>query len=85
MSAMQATDWAKLSMYPLKVPPDLAMEVPSNGCTSRDDVINHLKNAGFTHIEVIDIENYMELDDYGAICRFLLNKSFRWPREPLPA
>ncbi|KAI0443020.1 S-adenosyl-L-methionine-dependent methyltransferase [Xylaria telfairii] len=74
MSAMLGGDWAKLSMYPLKVRPDLAMEVPSNGCSSREDVINHLKNAGFTDIEVIDVENYMAFDDYDVICRFLLNK-----------
>ncbi|KAI0143695.1 S-adenosyl-L-methionine-dependent methyltransferase [Xylariaceae sp. FL1272] len=74
MSAMLGGDWAKLSMYPLKVRPDLAMEVPSNGCTSREDVTKHLENAGFTDIEVIDVENYMAFDDYDVICRFLLNK-----------
>ncbi|KAI0913078.1 S-adenosyl-L-methionine-dependent methyltransferase [Ustulina deusta] len=74
MSAMLGGDWATLSMYPLKVRPDLVMEVPSNGCSSRENVTNHLKNAGFTDIEVIDVENYMEFDDYDVICRFLLNK-----------
>ncbi|KAH8162632.1 hypothetical protein CIB48_g5616 [Xylaria polymorpha] len=50
------------------------MEVPLNGFSSRKDVTNHLKNAGFTDIKVIDVENYMAFDDYDVICRFLLNK-----------
>ncbi|KAI0513084.1 S-adenosyl-L-methionine-dependent methyltransferase [Xylaria bambusicola] len=74
MSAMVGGDWVTLSMYPLKVRPDLVMEVPSNSCTSHKDVTNHLKNAGFTDIEVIDVENYMEFDDYEVVCRFILNK-----------
>ncbi|KAJ8108974.1 hypothetical protein ONZ43_g6265 [Nemania bipapillata] len=74
MCAMLGGDWAKLSMYPLKVCPGLAMDVPPNGCSSREDVTNHLKNAGFTDIEVIDVENHMEFDDYDVVCRFLLNK-----------
>ncbi|KAI0151753.1 hypothetical protein GGR57DRAFT_503683 [Xylariaceae sp. FL1272] len=77
MSAMLGGDWAKLSMYPLKVRPDLAMVAVLNSYSSREDATNHLKNAGFTDIKIIDVENYMEFDNYDAICPFLLTKLSR--------
>lgn len=74
ISSLQSSDWVKLSMYPLKVRPDLKMVVPTNGCSSAEDVTKHLNTAGFRDIEVIEIENYMAFDNYDTVCRFLLTK-----------
>ncbi|KAI1845394.1 hypothetical protein JX265_005255 [Neoarthrinium moseri] len=74
MSSLQSSDWMKLSMYPLKVRPDLRMDVPTNGCSSAEDVTRRLNVAGFRDIEVIQTENYLAFDDYDTICRFLLTK-----------
>ncbi|KAF7523235.1 hypothetical protein G7054_g11855 [Neopestalotiopsis clavispora] len=74
MSSLQSSEWVKLSMYPLRVRPDLKMDAPTNGCSSADDVTRRLTEAGFKDIEVIEIENYLAFDDYDMICRFLLTK-----------
>jgi ubiquinone/menaquinone biosynthesis C-methylase UbiE len=74
MSSLQTSEWAKLSMYPLKVRPDLAIPTPSNGCSSAEDVTKRLTETGFRDIEVFPVENYMEFNDYDAVCRFLLTK-----------
>ncbi|KAH9888161.1 S-adenosyl-L-methionine-dependent methyltransferase [Xylariomycetidae sp. FL2044] len=74
MSSLQSSDWAKLSTYPIKVRPDLAVPGPNNGCSSPEDVLKHLQEAGFTDIEVVPVESYMAFDDYDAACRFLLTK-----------
>lgn len=74
MSSMQSSEWVKLSNYPLKVRPDLATPVPTNGCSSAEDVTKHLQDAGFVDIEVVPIESYMAFNDYDAVCRFILTK-----------
>ncbi|KAH7303229.1 S-adenosyl-L-methionine-dependent methyltransferase [Stachybotrys elegans] len=74
VSSLQTSEWMKLSMYPSKIRPDLAVSGPGNGCSSAEDVTNHLKNSGFKDIEVIQIENYMEFNEYDSLCRFLLTK-----------
>ncbi|RYP13116.1 hypothetical protein DL767_010875 [Monosporascus sp. MG133] len=79
MSSFQTSDWAKLSNYPFKVCPHLAMAAPTNGCSSAEDVIKHLEEAGFRDIEVVPTESYMAFDDYDAVCRFILTKL------PMPA
>ncbi|KAI0400621.1 S-adenosyl-L-methionine-dependent methyltransferase [Xylaria palmicola] len=64
-----------LSMYPAKARPDLAGPPgPANGCSVPEDVTNHLKKAGFRDIEVVEVQSYMEFDDYETVCRFLLTK-----------
>jgi ubiquinone/menaquinone biosynthesis C-methylase UbiE len=79
MSSLQSSEWAKLSMYPTKVRPDLTMTGPNNGCSSAEEVTKHLEEAGFRDIEVIPTESYMAFDDYDAACRFILTKL------PMPA
>ncbi|ETS84455.1 hypothetical protein PFICI_02480 [Pestalotiopsis fici W106-1] len=74
MSSLQSSEWVRLSMYPLKVRPDLKMDIPTNGCSSAEDVTRRLTMAGFKDIEVVEIENYLAFDDYDVICRFLLTK-----------
>jgi ubiquinone/menaquinone biosynthesis C-methylase UbiE len=74
LSSMQSSEWVKLSSYPLKVRPDLAMPVPTNGCSSAEDVTRQLLDAGFRDIEVLPIESYMAFDDYDTVCRFILTK-----------
>ncbi|KAI1749854.1 S-adenosyl-L-methionine-dependent methyltransferase [Xylaria castorea] len=74
MSSMLNSEWVKLSMYPLRVRPDLSTLTQPNDCSSREDVTNHLEKAGFRDIEVVEVENYMAFDDYETVCRFILNK-----------
>lgn len=74
MSSLETSEWARLSLYPLKVRPDLSLAPPTNNCTSPEDMTKHLQEAGFKDIEVIPVESYMAFDDYDAVCRFLLAK-----------
>jgi ubiquinone/menaquinone biosynthesis C-methylase UbiE len=74
ISALQSSDWGKLSMYPIKVRPDLEMTIPTNGCTSAEEITTHLADSGSKDVEAVQIENYMAFDDYDAVCRFVLTK-----------
>ncbi|KAI1123660.1 S-adenosyl-L-methionine-dependent methyltransferase [Nemania abortiva] len=75
MSSLVGAEWVKLANYPVQVRPDLAAPFgPANGCSSPDEVTAHLQKAGFRDIETVEVQSYMEFDDYEFVTRFILNR-----------
>ncbi|KAI0196462.1 S-adenosyl-L-methionine-dependent methyltransferase [Astrocystis sublimbata] len=75
MSSLASSQWSELSTYPARVRGETnAPSGPANGCSAPEDVKNHLQKAGFQDIEVLQVESYMEFDDYETVCNFILTK-----------
>ncbi|KAI1169432.1 S-adenosyl-L-methionine-dependent methyltransferase [Nemania sp. FL0916] len=75
MSSLAGAEWMKLANYPTQIRPDLAAPIgPANGCSAPNEVRSHLEKAGFRDIEILEIQSYMEFDDYEFVTRFILNR-----------
>ncbi|KAI1322262.1 S-adenosyl-L-methionine-dependent methyltransferase [Xylariaceae sp. FL0255] len=75
MSSLASAEWVKLANYPTQIRPDLAGPFgPSNGCSAPGEVRAHLEKAGFRDIETLEVQSYMEFNDYEFVTRFILNR-----------